>query len=60
MKISPAHQQMELGPEVGSTKAAGTCFLLQYIERGNKKAAILDSALRNTIGMIRDPEWEHV
>lgn len=51
---------MELGPEVGSTKAAGTCFLLQYIERGNKKAAILDSALRNTIGMIRDPEWEHV
>lgn len=26
----------------------------------NKKAAILDLALRSTMGMIRDPEWERI
>lgn len=33
-KTGPVHQQMELSPEVETTKAAGTCFLLQCRERG--------------------------
>lgn len=48
-------------PRSRDNKSAGTCFLLQYIHReGNKKAAILDLALRSTMGMIRDPEWERI
>lgn len=60
VKISPVHQQMELSPEAEMTKAPGTCFLPQYTEGGESKAAILDLALRSTMGMIRDPEWERV
>lgn len=54
------HQQMELSPEVGTTKAQGPASFYNIEREGNKKAAILDLALRSTMSMIRDPEWEHI
>lgn len=51
---------MELSPEVGTTKAEGPASFHNIQREGNKKAAILDLALRSTMGMIRDPEWERV
>lgn len=37
VKTGPVRQQMELSPEVEATKAAGTCFRLQWRERGGIK-----------------------
>lgn len=60
VKISPVHQQMELSPEVGTTKAPGPASFHNIDREGNQKTAILDLALRSTMGVIRDPEWERV
>lgn len=60
VKIRPVHQQMELSPEVETTKARGPASFYNIYREGNKKAVILDLALRSTMGMIRDPEWEHI
>lgn len=51
---------MEPSPEVETTKAQGPASFHNIYGEGNKKAAILDLALRSTMGMIRDPEWERI
>lgn len=51
---------MELSPEVETTKAQGPASFYNIYGEGNKKAVILDLALRSTMGMIRDPEWERI